>query len=199
MVETTGNGPQSGIDRNRTYISFSADIDATTTEGLIAVLANCANEGVREVYLMLSTPGGTVSSGMTLYNTLRAMPFRLITHNMGNVDSIGNAIFLAGEERYACPHSTFMFHGVGFEVPTGQRFEEKALREHLDSILSDSRRIGAIIAGRTKIDSDEIAKFFQEARTVDAAYAASHGIIDEIRDLLIPPGSGIITLTFPRW
>ena len=38
-------------------------------------------------------------SGMTLYNTLRAMPFELITHNVGNVDSIGNAVFLAGDLR----------------------------------------------------------------------------------------------------
>jgi ATP-dependent protease ClpP protease subunit len=34
------------------------------------------------------------------------MPFRLVTHNMGKVDSIGNAVFLAGEQRYACPQST---------------------------------------------------------------------------------------------
>ena len=53
-------------------------------------------------------------NGMNLYNVMRAMPFKLITHNVGNVDSIGNAIFLAGVARYACPHSTFMFHGVGF-------------------------------------------------------------------------------------
>ena len=50
---------------------------------------------------MISTPGGTVMNGLNLYNVMRAMPFRLTTHNVGNVDSIGNAIFLAGEERYA--------------------------------------------------------------------------------------------------
>ncbi len=40
------------------------------------------------------------------------VPYKLITHNVGNVDSIGNVIFLAAEERYACSTSTFMFHGV---------------------------------------------------------------------------------------
>ena len=68
-------------------------------------------------------------NGLNLYNVLRALPTKLITHNVGNVDSIGNAIFLAGVERYACPHSTFMFHGVGFDAPANSRFEEKNLRE----------------------------------------------------------------------
>ena len=46
-------------------------------------------------------------NGMNLYNFLRGLPIRLTTHNVGNVDSIGNAVFLAGEHRYACPHSPF--------------------------------------------------------------------------------------------
>lgn len=84
------------------YVSFSAEINVGTTEALIAALAQLASQGVPNVYLMLSTPGGSVMHGITLYNTLRAFPFALTTHNMGNVDSIGNAVFLAGETRYAC-------------------------------------------------------------------------------------------------
>jgi hypothetical protein len=53
--------------------------------------------------------------GMTVYNVLRGLPCDLTIHNIGNVDSIGNAIFLAGKHRYACKNSTFMFHGVGFD------------------------------------------------------------------------------------
>ena len=85
-------------------------------------------------------------NGINLYTVLKAMPFDLTTHNVGNVDSIGNAVFLAGTSRYAVPHSTFMFHGVGFNANAGQRLEEKFLRERLDGLLSDQKRIGAIIA-----------------------------------------------------
>lgn len=69
---------------------------------------------------------------MNLYAFLRGVPFDLIVHNVGNVDSIGNAIFLAGQTRYACPQATFMFHGVGFDQHPG-RLEEKILRERLGS------------------------------------------------------------------
>ena len=181
-----------------TYISFSAEINPQTTEALIAVLGDLVNKKVDEVYLMLSTPSGSVMNGFNLYNVLRALPFKLITHNVGNVDSIGNMIFLAGIERYACPQSTFMFHGVGFDVKTALRLEEKFLRERLDGILQDQRRIGAIIRDRTSLDDLQIQELFREARTKDADYAKSVGIVHDIRDVKIPPGSPIISLVFQR-
>jgi len=180
------------------YVTFQAEINSNTSESLIAVMSQCVNDGVEQVYLMLSTPGGNVMNGMTLYNVLKAMPFDLVTHNVGNVDSIGNAVFLAGEKRYACAHSTFMFHGVGFNAPQGTRFEEKFLRERLDAILSDQKRIGSIINERTKITEDQLEGLFREAQTKDATYAVGCGIVDEIKDVDIPQGSTVISLVFQR-
>lgn len=180
------------------YVSFSAEIIPHTTETLIAVMAEQANKGINEVYLMLSTPGGSVMHGLTLYNSLRAMPFRLITHNVGNVDSIGNAIFLAGEKRYACPHSTFMFHGVGFDIDQRCRLEEKNIREKLETILQDQSRIGSIIKERTSIDEGQVGDLFREARTKNADDAKAVGIVHDIREVKIPPGSPVISLVFQR-
>lgn len=180
------------------YISFSAEIIAHTTESLIATICNLTNQGVKKVYLMLSTPGGSVMHGMNLYNVLRALPIELTTHNVGNVDSIGSAVFLAGAKRYACPHSTFMFHGVGFDVGQPVRLEEKFLLERLDSIRSDHKRIGSIIKERTRLTEEEIGKLFLEAQTKDATFASGCGIVDEVRDVQIPPGSPVISLVFQR-
>lgn len=180
------------------YVSFSAEINANTTESLIATLATLAGQNVGEVQLLLSTPGGTVMNGINLYNVLRAMPFRLVTHNVGNVDSIGNAVFLAGEHRLACPHSTFMFHGVGFDGLPGQRFEEKVLRERLNGVLADQNRIATIIEERTSLDAKKIKPLFREAQTKDAAYAVGAGIVHEIKDVSIPPGAPVIGLVFQR-
>ena len=181
-----------------TYVSFSAEIVPQTTETLIATMTNLANSGVQDVCLLLSTPGGSVMHGLTLYNVLRALPFHLTTHNAGNVNSIGNAIFLAGEQRYACPHSTFMFHGVGFDVSGGVRLEQKLLRERLDAIEADQTLIGNIIEERTNLDPGQVSDLFLEARTKDTAYAASVGIVHEVRDIDIPPGSPIVSLVFQR-
>lgn len=180
------------------YISFSAEINPNTTEALISVCSQQANNRVKRVYLMLSTPGGSVMNGLNIYNVLRGMPFELTTHNVGNVDSIGNAIFLAGSVRYACPHSTFMFHGVGFNTMPNERLEQKNLQEKLGGLLSDQKRIGSIIVERTKIPESEVEDLFREARTKDAAYAHGNGIVDEIRDVQIPPGVPVISLVFQR-
>ncbi len=180
------------------YVNFSAEIIPHTVESLIATCANISNQGVKTIYLLLSTPGGSVMHGMTLYNVLRAFPVELITHNVGNVDSIGNVVFLAGKKRYACKNSTFMFHGVGFEGAGNVRLEEKLLRERLDSVTSDQKRIGEVIAERTKIRRDEVAKLFLEAKTQDTTFAAGNGIIDEIRDVQISPGQPIVSLVFQR-
>lgn len=182
----------------RTYVSFSAEINPSTTESLIAIMAQQAIQRIDEVYLLISSPGGAVMNGMNLYNVLRAMPFRLITHNVGNVDSIGNAVFLAGEIRYASPHSTFMFHGVGFDLPQGARLEEALLRERLDGILADQKRIASIMEERTSLTTNDTSALFREAQTKDAAYAVSMGIVHEVKDVQIPSGAPIISLVFQR-
>lgn len=180
------------------YISFSAEINANTTESLIAVLATLVNQHVPHIYLLLSTPGGTVMNGMNLYNVMRALPCELTIHNVGNVDSIGNAIFLAGSRRYACAHSTFMFHGVGFNSPQGLRLEEKFLRERLDGIEADQRRIGSILVERTSLQDEQVRGLFLEAQTKDSTFAIGCGIVHEIRDVQIPPGGPVVSLVFQR-
>ena len=182
---------------NRVYVVFTAEIVPNTVEGLIQALSNLAQNNVQEVYLAFSTPGGHVMTGITLYNFLRGMPFKLIIHNIGNVDSIGNAVFLAADRRLACEHSTFMFHGVGFDRPAG-RFEEKALREMLDGLGNDQRRIGSIITEHTNIRQDEMEGLFREAQTKTAEFASERGIVHEIAEFEVPSGAPVISFVFKR-
>lgn len=181
------------------YVSFSAEITPVTTEGLLRACSELSQQGFEVVYLLLSTPGGSVMHGINLYNVLRAFPFKLITHNVGAVNSIGNVIFLAGEERYACPNSNFMFHGVGFDAPAGIRFEEKFLRERLDGINADQTQIASIIEQRaTFANAAEVKELFLEAQTKDPTYALAKGIVHDIRDVQIPPGAPVFQLVFQR-
>jgi len=191
---------------NTVYINFSAEIIPSTTETLIATVANAIGQGVKTVCLMLSTPGGQVMNGLNLYNVLRGFPVELVTHNVGNVDSIGNMVFMAGSRRYACPHSTFMFHGVAAQVqatmatPMGALavLGEKELRERLGAIQADQKRIGSVIKDRTRLDESIIDALFLEAQTKDANWALSCGIIHEIREVQIPAGCPVVSLVFKR-
>ena len=177
------------------YVSFSADITQPSTEGLIAVMAQCANAQVKQVYLLLSTNGGQVINGINLYNVLKGMPFELIIHNVGSVNSIGTVVFLSGNKRYATQNSTFMFHGIGFDIEK-QRFGEKQLQEKLSSLLNDQKRIATIVAQRTTLTEPEIAEFFRTEQTVNASDAKNKGIIHEIRDVNLSPGCPVISHVF---
>jgi ATP-dependent protease ClpP protease subunit len=178
-----------------TYINFHAGITPHTTQNLMTAISQKLVAGATEFYILLSTPGGDVASGVTVYNFLRALPVPVTMHNVGNVDSIGNAIFLAANTRRACAHSTFMFHGVGFDV-TNVRLEEKNARELLHGILANQSRIADIIVERTNIDRRRSRQLFREARTKDANDALAVGIIHEIADAAIPAGSDIVSFVF---
>ncbi len=137
-------------------------------------------------------------NGINVYNVFRGLPAKITFHNVGNVDSIGNAIFLAGDNRIACPHSTFMFHGVSFNTTGSINIDQRMAQQILDGILADQKRIGSIMVERTNINATEAADLFKEAGTKDATYAATKGIVSDIRDVNIPTGSPIFSLVFQR-
>lgn len=178
-----------------TYVNFHAAINPHTTQNLMTVIGQKLMAGTTEFYILLSTPGGQVASGLTVYNFLRAVPVPITMHNIGNVDSIGNAIFLAAATRKACAHSTFMFHGVAYDLQN-LRLEEKNARELLRGILADQNRIADIIVDRTNINSRRARQLFREARTKDANDALTNGIISEICDPAIPAGADIVSFVF---
>jgi len=99
----------------RIYLVFTLDINPQNVAKLLTECANWANQGTKEIYLHFASFGGNTAAGIAAYNVLRALPVKLITHNIGNIDSVANIIFLAGEERFAVPHATFMFHGCYLE------------------------------------------------------------------------------------
>lgn len=180
------------------YVSFSAEIVPKTTEVLLATMANLVNQGHTTIHLLLSTPGGSVMHGVTVYNVLRGLPITLITHNVGNVDSIGSVVFLAGAQRYACPETTFMLHGVSF-APAGQaQFFERNLQERLSALRADQQRIAAIYNDRAGITLQMAEQYFIQETTVSATEAVGLGIVHELRKVTIPAGSPIFQLIFDR-
>jgi ATP-dependent Clp protease protease subunit len=180
------------------YVSFSAEIVPHTTEVLLGTVLQLVNSGHQEIHLMLSTPGGSVMHGITVYNVLRSLPVKLVTHNVGNVDSIGTVVFLAGEERYAFPHTTFMLHGVAFGTQSAATFFERNLAEKLASVQADQARIKGIYTERSNISEVEAETYFLGEKTLNAAEAVERGLVHEVRQISIPAGSPVLQLVFNR-
>jgi ATP-dependent protease ClpP protease subunit len=172
-------------------------VQEATAQKLLAAVVGEVQKGAKTIYLMISTPGGQMRDGFALYNILRGLPCEVVTHNVANVDSVGNVVFLAGARRYACANATFMFHGVGFDVQQAMRIEQKNAKELLDGISAETHRMAAIIESRaTFANHTEVEQLFLEASTRDAVYAKNHALVHDILDVQIPAGSPLLQLVF---
>lgn len=176
------------------YIKFSSPINSQTSQVLMNFLSERVNNGEKEFYFLISSPGGSVNDGIVLYNFIKALPAKIVMHNIGAIDSIATVIFLSAEERYCNPHSSFLFHGVGIDVGQPQRFDEKALKEQLIMIERDQRNISNIISERTKLKEEDIKEMFFRAKTKNPQEAKEMGIILDVKEARIPEGSQIISL-----
>ena len=176
---------------SESYALLTAEINPNVANNFIAFLTNQAQAGITKLTLAMNCPGGNTVAGIAIHNAMLAMPYDITTHNIGNVDSIATVIFLAGEERYACATSTFMFHGVGFPGKENERLEEKNLRAKLDTVISDHKRIAHLMESRTALSTKQGMSLLKEQRTQDSAWAKSNGLVTDIRDFVFPAGQAI--------
>jgi len=180
------------------YASFSHDIYPDSAHFLLNVCIGIVQKGFDCIHLMMSSPGGNTQAGFHLYNQLRALPVQLITHNTGNIDSIANVIFLAGDPRYACSTSTFMFHSVHWRF-SNENVTRVRLAEILSSVEAEELRMGNVFEERTDLTPVAYKELMDAGETKDAAFAKDKGIIEDICDVSIPAGSEIIPIgPFPK-
>lgn len=177
------------------YLVFTAAINENSMALMVQYLVELQRTEAEKLTIGLSSPGGNVVCGITMYNALRACSFPVVTHNIGNVDSIANAVFLAGERRYTNESSTFMFHGVGFDSNPNERLEEKNLLEKLDTVNAEHKRISQLISSHSGLDVAVCMALFKEQKTRDATWALDNGIVSQISEFRIPQGVDVRHLT----
>lgn len=197
MPDTVSHTPAPEVAEKIVYLSFFGGINQSTSEHLIAATFKLIGEGYNHIYYLFSTTGGDIAKGITLYNVLKGLPVKITMHNAGSVDSIGNSIFLAAKNRIASPHSTFMFHGVAKPILSATNLDAKQLKEYLDAILVDQKRIVDIITEQTSLERSQVEDFFNIAATKDARWAQSVGYVQNIQEINPPSGVRLEQLVFP--
>jgi ATP-dependent protease ClpP protease subunit len=173
------------------YLFLTAEITPVVANTMIQFLGGLIANPPDRLVVAMNSPGGNVVSGIAIYDAMCAMPYPIVTHNIGNVDSIANVIYLSGSERNACTASTFMFHGVGFNGNANERLDENNVKAKLDTILSDHKRISGIFATRTggQVTVKAGMRLFKEQKTRSAQWAHSKGFVHHVRDLSVPAGA----------
>ena len=179
------------------YISYYDAIDAQKTKALMAVCANViAQQNPERLYFLFSSTGGSVDAGIALFNFLRALPMPLVMHNTGSVDSIGNVVFLAADERFANPNSSFLLHGINWGFAQGANLSWAALQETVSRFRADEGRMSGIITARTTILADELTQLYRQGDSVGLDFAKAKGLVQDIKEAKVPPGAPFISCNF---
>ncbi|MFA4915719.1 MAG: ATP-dependent Clp endopeptidase proteolytic subunit ClpP [Syntrophales bacterium] len=132
----------------------------------------------KEIFFYLNTPGGMVSSGLAIYDTMQYIKPPVCTLSMGQAASMGALLLAAGEKgkRYALPHSRILIHQPlgGFQGQATdiniQAREILRLKEELNNILAELTDQSI-----TKIEADTERDYY-----MTSLQAKEYGIIDEI-------------------
>ena len=182
---------------NETFIRFFAPVLPNTTDMLFRAIDTKFKAKVQKINLLISSPGGSVFHGLSLYNYLRGLPIEINTFNFGSVDSIGVIIFSAGQKRYSVPHSRFLIHGVKFNINGQISMDEKQIEEHLKGLKIDQQNIARVIADTTGKPMHKIEEDMHNRTTLNPQEAKDYGLVHEIKSDLIPLDADLVVIGEP--
>lgn len=150
--------------------------------------------GIERLHLLISSPGGNVFHGLSLYNYLKGIPIDVTTHNFGTVDSIGVIMFCAGKERLSVPHARFLIHGVSAQFPQGTALEELQLEERLKALKSDVSNIAGVISQTTGKSDEDIRQAMHDRTTLSATQAKEWNLVTKVESTLFPVGATVVSI-----
>ncbi len=183
VVEQDGRGERafdiySRLLRDR-IIFLGTSIDDEVANLVIAQMLYLESEDPdKEIFFYLNTPGGHVSSGMAIYDTMQYIKPAVSTVCMGQAASMGALLLAAGEKgkRFALPHSRILIHQPlgGFQ---GQATDINIQAREILRLKDELNQILAQITGQTldKITADTERDYYMTGEQ-----AKQYGIVDEI-------------------
>lgn len=173
--------PADSMDEGNVYINFFGPIDFQIAQGLMTLCHQLVSQGARSLYFLFASPGGEVNTGIELYNFLKSLPVKITMHNMSAIDSIATVIFLSGDERYACPHSTFLFHGPKTTFLKQTSYGLREVKEVSSALEKDEEKIKGIITENTSITREEMEQFFVSGQSTNLGFAQNKSLISAIK------------------
>ena len=137
-----------------------------------------AEDPKKEIYLYINSPGGLVTAGLGIYDTMQYIKPEISTLCIGQAASMGSFLLSAGAngKRFSLPNSRIMVHqpSAGFQ---GQATD---IEIHANEVLSLKKRLNEIYSKHTGKNVEEIKSALERDNFMTAEVAKSFGIIDEV-------------------
>ena len=132
----------------------------------------------KEISLYINSPGGSVSAGMSIYDTMQFIKPQVSTLCMGMAASMGAFLLAAGEKgkRFALPNSKIMIH----QPLGGAQGQATDIEIHAREILKTREQLNRILAERTGQSLEKIQADTERDYFMSAAEASTYGLIDQV-------------------
>lgn len=183
VVEQTGRGERSYDIYSRLLkdriIFLVGPVEEHTANLVVAQLLFLESEDPeKDIFLYINSPGGSVTAGMSIYDTMQFIKPDVGTYCMGQACSMG-ALLLAGgapKKRFSLPNSRIMIH----QPLGGARGQASDIEIQAKEILTLRESLNGILSHHTGQPLDTIAKDTDRDNFMSAEEAAEYGIIDSI-------------------
>lgn len=183
VIETTGRAERaydiySRLLKDR-IIFIGTAIDDNVSNIIIAQMLFLQMEDPsKDIEVYINTPGGSVTSGLAIYDTMQFVKPDVNTYCVGQASSMGALLLCAGTtgKRYALPHARIMIH----QPWGGVQGAASDISIQAQEILRLRARIEEILAYHTKQSLDKIKKDTDRDHFMSAEEAKEYGIVDEV-------------------
>jgi ATP-dependent Clp protease, protease subunit len=167
-------------------IFVNTEINHATASAIIAQLLYLASESSsQEIKMYINSPGGSVTDGLMIYDTMQYITCDISTFCMGQAASMGAFLLAAGTKgkRYALPHSRIMMH----QPWGGVQGTAQDITIHADEILKLKNELNRIMGQHLDKKPEQIEQDIDRDNFMSAQEAMDYGVIDEV---LLPSDEG---------
>ena len=185
VVEQTGRGERSYdiFSRllNDRIIFLSDEVNDATASLVVAQLLYLeAQDPDKDISFYINSPGGSVTAGMAIYDTMNFIKCDVSTVCIGMAASMGAFLLSAGTKgkRFALPNSEIMIH----QPLGGAKGQATDIKIQAELILRTRDRLNAILAKNTGRSIEEIARDTERDNYMTAEQALAYGLIDKVID-----------------
>ena len=183
VIEQTGRGERSYdiFSRllNDRIIMLSDEVNDATASLIVAQMLYLeAQDPDKDINFYINSPGGSVSAGFAIYDTMNFIKCDVSTICLGMAASMGAFLLAAGTKgkRFALPNSEIMIH----QPLGGARGQASDIKIHADHILRTRAKLNEILAERTGRTLAEIERDTERDNFLTAIAAAEYGLIDKV-------------------
>ncbi|GMA60550.1 ATP-dependent Clp endopeptidase proteolytic subunit ClpP [Alicyclobacillus fastidiosus] len=183
VIEQTSRGERSYDIYSRLLkdriVLLGTPIDDNVANAIVAqLLFLAADDPDKDIQLYINSPGGSVTAGLAIYDTMQHIRPAVSTMCVGLAASMGAFLLAAGEKgkRYALPNAEIMIH----QPLGGVEGQASDIQIHADWMLKTKEKLNRILSERTGQPLDRIVEDTDRDNFMSAEAACAYGLVDEV-------------------